>query len=275
MSVPKSVTNGTNPTDLPSRYEIRQLTTKHVPWAMAIVLHTNMFHSPIWPLVYPEGRAKRVRQGAKAADYLIRHQIESGMSFGIFDKEYKYKRPESAATQGKLYWDENDLESDGPALLEQMDFPLASVALAYDGSNPLDLSSLMPMFEVLPLFPILYHILEELDKRDPASWKAQGPHEVLMRNATSTRVDYERQGLMKKLAQWLMREAALKGYRGIQIECAHDAVTHTWMNAPKPFKSELVVQFDTATYVQEDENGKKFHPFEPSKQVVTKVYVKL
>ncbi len=275
MSIPKSVTNGTNPTHLPPRYEIRQLSTKHIQWAVAIVLHTNIFHSPIWPVVYPEDKTRRLRQGVQAADYLVRHQVESGMSFGVFDKEYQYKRPASAATQGKLYWDRDDFKSDGPALLQQMDFPLVSVALAYDGNNPLDLPSLMPIFDVLPLFPIFYHILESLDKRDPVSWKPQGPHEVLMRNATSTRADYERQGLMKKLAQWLMREAALEGFRGIQIECGHDAVTHTWLHPPKPFRSDLVATLDLGTYEQEDESGKMVKLFEPAKQVCTKVYVTL
>ena len=82
------------------------------------------------------------------------------MSFGIFDTQYKFKRPESASTQGKLYWDENDLDSDGAALLQQMDFPLVSVALAYDGSQPLDMPRMMPLLEVLPLFATIYGVLE-------------------------------------------------------------------------------------------------------------------
>ena len=275
MSIPKCVTNGKNPTHLPARYEIRQLTIDHIPWVIAIVMHTNVFHSPVWPVIYPDAKTKRLRRGALASDYLICHQVESGMSFGIFDKGYQYKRPESAATQGKLYWDQDDLESDGPALLEQMDFPLVSVALAYDGNKPLDLPSLMPLFDVLPLFPMIYHILEGLDKRNPESWKPQRPHDVLMRNAASTRADYEGQGLMKKLAQWLMREAALEGYRGIQIECGHDAVTHTWLHPPKPFEGDLVAKFDMGTYEQENEDGTKTRLFEPAKQVCTKIYVTL
>jgi hypothetical protein len=197
------------------------------------------------------------------------------MSFGIFDTQYEYKRPESAATHGKLYWDENDFDSDGAALLEQMDFPLVSIALAYDGSDPLDFARLMPVIELMPLFGALYQILESLDKRDPASWKAKGPHEVLMRSGTSTRADYEGHRFTRKLADWLMREAAGQGYRGIQIACVHDAVTHTWLNPPKPFKAELIGSFDTATYEQEDDEGKKVRLFEPSKQVCTCVYVTL
>ena len=96
-----------------------------------------------------------------------------------------------------------------------------------------------------------------------------------MRNATSTRPDYEARGLTRKLANWLMREAVGHGYRGIQIECVHDAVTRTWLHPPEPFKSELIGKFDMATYEQEDEEGRKSRPFEPSKQVCTKIYVTL
>jgi hypothetical protein len=96
-----------------------------------------------------------------------------------------------------------------------------------------------------------------------------------MRNGTSTRTDYEGLGLTRKLANWLMREAALQGYRGIQIECAHDAVTNTWLHPPKPFPAELIGSVDMATYEQETEDGSKIKPFVPSNQVCTKIFVTL
>ena len=264
-----------NPAKLTSRYEVRQLKPEHAAWAAAIVCHSNIFHSPVWPLAYPEDKVKRLYAMFNNCDYLLNHQIDSGMSFGIFDLEYKYKRPESAATGGKLYWNEKELDIDPPTLLKQMDFPLCSVAMAYDGINELEFPKLMPLIETLPLFATLYHELEIADKRDPASWKPKGPKEVLLRNATSTRADYEGEGLMKKLAQWLMRQAVGNGFRGIQIECAHDAVTHVWLNPPKPFSAELESKFDTAVYTQEDEEGRTIHPFREGKQVITKIYVTL
>lgn len=275
MSIPKSIANGTNPTHMDPRYEIRQLSVADIPWASAIIIHSNMFHSPIWPVVYPEDKIKRAHRGMAVVDYLVRHQVESGMSFGVFDTKFGYKRPESAATQGKLYWDKNDARSDSAALLQQMDFPLVSIGLSYDGANPLDFPKLMPLIEVLPLFGTLYQALESLDKRDPSSWKAKGPREVLMRNGTSTRADYEGKGLTRKLANWLMRQAAMEGYRGIQIECFHSAVTNTWLNPPQPFQAELIGSLDTATYEQVNEDGSKINPFAPAKQVCTKIYVTL
>jgi hypothetical protein len=50
-------TSSQNPSNLPPRYEIRQLTAEHSDWAKAIVLHSNMFHSPVWPVIYPEHKA--------------------------------------------------------------------------------------------------------------------------------------------------------------------------------------------------------------------------
>ena len=200
----------------------------------------------------------------------------SGMSFGVFDLEYKYKNPKSEATEGALYWDPTDTEATPEKLLDQMDFPLCSVALAYDGAHALDNEKLTGVLRELPAFGTLYHLLEERDPRPAESWKATAEKQVLMRNATSTRRDYEGQGLMKKQAQWLMREAERNGYRGIQIECANDAVVKTWLNPPKPFKATLVSDLDMATYEEKDEEtGEMKKIFSPSKQYNTKVYVTL
>jgi hypothetical protein len=47
------------------------------------------------------------------------------------------------------------------------------------------------------------------------------------------------------------------------------------LHPPKPFQAELVAKLDMATYEQENEGGKRVRPFEPSKQVCTKIYVTL
>jgi hypothetical protein len=261
-------------TDLTPRFEIRRLGEEHVDWVRAIVMHSNLFYSPVWPHVYPEGLTKRAYGCYRTGEYLVRHQIASGMSFGVFDKEYQFKRPESAKTGGALYWDENDLNATKEQLLEQMDFPLVSIAMSYDGASHLDIPQMTPLFASLPLFPVLYQHIGELDPRDPESWDAKGPGEVLMRNGTSTRGDYEGSGVMKKAAHWLIREAASKGYRGIQIECLHDAVTKTWLNPPAPYKGTLICQFNLKDY-EVEEDGKKTKPYAHIDQIMTKIYVDL
>ena len=97
-----------------------------------------------------------------------------------------------------------------------------------------------------------------------------------MRNGTSTRADYEGKGVMAGLARWVMRYAAREGFRGMQIECLADAVTHVWANPPAPFKGGVVAEFDTATYDERDEETAEVrNPFGDAKQRVTKVYVHL
>ncbi|KJZ75280.1 hypothetical protein HIM_05206 [Hirsutella minnesotensis 3608] len=261
--------------NLPPRYEIRVLGPEHIEWASAIVIHSNLYHSPIWPAVYPNDRAARVYKAFNSIYYLVRHQVESGYSLGIFDKEYQFRRPESAATGGQLYWDQKDLEASGEKLLEQMDFPLVSVALAYDGINPLDHDKMKGLMESLPMLGTAYALLERLDSREKSSWEAQKPREVLHRNATSTRHEYEGKGLMRKLANYMMRTAAAEGFRGIQIEPLSDAVAHVWANPPAPFTAEVVSTFHMASWEEENEKGEKYNPFYPASQRVSKIYTTL
>ncbi|ORY65439.1 uncharacterized protein BCR38DRAFT_457594 [Pseudomassariella vexata] len=256
---------------LPSRYEIRTLGPEHSDWANAIVMHSTSFASPVWSKIYSEGKTGMCYSMFKVGAHLINHQIESGLSLGIFDKEYKFKRPESVATGGKLYWNLNDESADEVALLEQMDFPLVSVAMAYDSSNPLDMARITPLVEIMPLLGVRNRILQERDTRDPKSWQATGPGQVLFRNATATKAGEEGRGLMKLLAQYMMRKSAAEGFRGIQIQCLHDAVNHVWSQPPEPFKGEVVAKFNCAS----DEDEEVRRSFQGSNQDITKVYVTL
>lgn len=275
MTVKESVSTARNPTNLPARYEIRRLTSAHAQWASAIVWHSNVFHSRLFAISYPDAQGARFNKLMAEGDYLVNHQIDSGMSFGVFDTEYQFKRSDSAATKGKFYWDPNDDNVDSQTLLEQMDFPLVSIALAYDGINAFDMEKITPLIETLPLFGLIYHILEEKDPRDPASWKPTGPNQVLMRNATSTRLDYEGQKVMSQLARFLMREAKSRGYRGIQIETLNDRVEYVWANPPKPFVGKVISSEESATYELTDEHGDRVKPFAPSTQRMAKVFVSL
>ncbi|KAH8725497.1 hypothetical protein GQ44DRAFT_772160 [Phaeosphaeriaceae sp. PMI808] len=84
----------------------------------------------------------------------------------------------------------------------------------------------------------------EMDTRDPNTWKPTGLGQVLFRNTSSTRHDYEGQGIMGSLARWLMREADRGGFRGIQIECLSDAVTHVWSKPEEPYQGNVVCGLD-------------------------------
>ncbi|KAK9314000.1 hypothetical protein V1522DRAFT_412597 [Lipomyces starkeyi] len=262
-------------TYLPPHFEIRKLDPVHTTWANAIFSHSNTFYASIkWSLTKPENQTAFCYKLFRGADYLIRHQIDSGMSFGIFDTTYKYKHSESAELEGKLYWDESDLDATNEQLLAQMDFPLVSIAMSYDAYNPPDMTKMADFMDASPLFGIFFGELEARDARDSAKRKVEGPHKVLQRNGTSTRADYGAQGLMKKLAQWLMHEATGRGYIGIEIPCAHDAVIKAWLNPPSPFKASVVSKFDAKTY-EKEVDGHMIKPFAPSEQVGARIYVSL
>jgi hypothetical protein len=267
-----------NPSQLPARYEIRQLTTpEHTEWARAIICHSNGFHSPVWAVLHPGWRRADIMVFFDSCAYLMEHQVASGFSYGVFDTQYAFKRAESAAAGGKLYWRDNvdDHDAGADEMLAEMDFPLVSVAMAYDGINPFDMARLGDVIKVLPQFGIALNHLTEMDKRDKDAWEPKAPGEVLLRASTCTRPDYEGQGLMAKTARWLMREAAAKGFRGIQIETMHDAVRKVWANPPPPFKAEVVSSFMTNEFETVGEDGEKKNPFIPTAQEAAKIYVTL
>lgn len=256
---------------LPPRYEIRTLGPEHSNWANALVMYGNAFASPVWSKVYPEDKTGTCYNMFRLGAHLIDHAINSGLSLGMFDKEYTFKHPDSAESGGKLHWDLDDRTADEDKLLEQMDFPLVSVAMAYDSYDVLDVSRLSPLLEAMPLLGERSKILAERDTRDPASWEATGPRQVLFRNSTATRAGEEGKGFMGILARYMMRKAAAEGFRGIQIQCLHDAVYRVWSCPPEPFRGEVVARF----HCSEDEDEEVRRKFRGSVQEVAKVYVTL
>lgn len=244
--------------------------------ALAIVMHSNLFHNHVWTGAYPNDPTQRFNTAMKTSSYLIDHQVASGLSIGVFDTEYKYRTKEAEAVGGKCLFNLDDPTTPGDKLLEQMDFPLVSVAMAYDGIDPLDHEKLGPIMEVIPIFADVYANLDKNDPREPESWKARQRGEVLMRNATSTRHEYEGQGIMGKLARFMMRDAKARGYKNINIECLSDAVTHVWSN-PKMvgIEGKVVSSFWTQEILRTDEHGNQSRLFGPAEQLVTRVDTRL
>ncbi|KAH8705816.1 hypothetical protein BGW36DRAFT_368213 [Talaromyces proteolyticus] len=232
------------PTALTPRFEVRQLEAKDVAVVSAIMSHTNVFHSPMWAVAQPDDQTKRCYDLYNSLDYLVGAAIASRLSYAVYDKEYKFKRPESAVTDGALYWDHTNLTATSQHLLDEIDSPLVSVCLAYDGFHPLDLNQLTDLFEILPLFATMHEHFHEIDTRDPKSWEPTSAGQVIMRTGTSTRADYAEMGIMKMMAHWEMKDAAAKGFRGINMETLHPAVDKVWMNPPAPFKATRVNIFN-------------------------------
>jgi hypothetical protein len=264
-------------TDPSGRYEIRQLTNEDIPWASAILCHSNLYHSPVWPKINPEfSNVDSVRKLHAACADLVQPSIESGMSFGAFDTQYSFQRPESAKTNGALYWDDAPDNATPEEIEDRMDFPLVSVAMAYDQWKPLDFSKLADFFAIIPFFATGVHIMDEfLDKRDPNSWSAKGPKEVLMRTGTSTRHSCEGKGVMRWLAHWLMRNAAGEGYRLISADSFNGGMKHVWTHPPEPFKAEVVCSFRTDEWEEEGLDGNKIKPYANAKETVCRIALHL
>ncbi|KAK2750744.1 hypothetical protein FQN57_002817 [Myotisia sp. PD_48] len=273
-----------NPQGLHPRFEIRRLELEHLDWAIAVLCHTNIFDSPVWPAVYPDNLPGRLIRLFKTCEYFVRHQIESGLSFGVFDTEYKFKRTESESTGGKLYWDltldegstaKDVKETTSQEFLEQMDFPLVSIALSFDAGNPLDGPMVAPVIKTLPLFGTLEGKFNALDPRgDSESLQPKELAQVLKRNGTSTRRDYVGFGIMKHLAHRVMHEAARRGFQGIQIACMHDAVIHVWMNPPSPFKAQMLVDLNFKDFEEEEVEGRLIN-YSSIDQRASRIYVHL
>ena len=242
-----------------------------------------MFHSPVWtPILTFHGTKVDMSSSLTTCKYFISHAISSGHTYGVFDDEYQFKNPESKALGqkngfpegGHLWWESTEEgvdEAVAKRLEDQMDFPLVSVACSYDAFDPLDYSQMTDFFAALPLFPVMYGVLDANDTRDPETWKPTAHGQVLFRNSTSTKSGYGKEGITSALARWLVREKKAEGFRGIQIECLHSAVTSIWerIGSEVGGKSAVVSELDTGTF--RDEEGKLL--FEPSKQRITKIWV--
>ncbi|KAK3955689.1 hypothetical protein QBC32DRAFT_377046 [Pseudoneurospora amorphoporcata] len=276
-----------SPTALPPRYQIRKLTLSDLPFAHAIITHANLFHNAVWSRLHASDAVERSYRVFNTGAYNTSHGIESGFSYGILDTEYQYKRPESAATNGAVYWDpELHPASSGQDLLEQMDFPLVSVALAYDPvATPLDMVKFQLVFDALPLFPKLVSITEAHDIRPPEERKPKEVGECLFRCGTATRADYEGKGLARALAAHLMTEAKKAGFKATQVGTVNNRLNAIWERVPgqvrgvEGAKSRVVSVVDLETYEEEEvrEDGKvrKVNPFLGAKVVRKCIYVTL
>jgi hypothetical protein len=253
--------------DIHALCEEKATNTKFVP--------TKIFGSPIWRNLYPSDTTARFYGLYQASHYLIKFQIASGLSLGIFDTEYEYKDSESAASGGQLYFDFADPTVDEHELLRQMDIPLVSIACAYDAFYDLDHRQVAPVMGRLPASTSFYEALAKREPRGPQSYRPTAPGQVLQRMGTATRTDAEGVGFMKAMAHHMMRRAADKGFRRIQIECFHDAVTAVWTNPPAPFRGSVVSEVNTYALVETDGDGRQRFPYRPMKQRLTKVYVTL
>ena len=258
---------------LDPRFEIRRLEPKHEEWALAVAMHSNVYQSDVWAGLYIGQQARVCLEGFNIAKGAYMPAITDGWALGVFDKEYQYKRPESAATEGALYWHELDgldtmIETDGRRVLrDAMDFPLVSVAMGCDASDPAKAGFTYRLLgRALPMGLFVFSITARKREAEPASAEPAKPEElkageVLQRTGTATADGYMGMGLMKATAHFLMHEAKSKGFKQIRLGALSPAVFHVWTNPPAPYRAEATEKLDYRAH-ETIVNGEKVKLFE-------------
>ncbi|KAH6633936.1 hypothetical protein B0J18DRAFT_414782 [Chaetomium sp. MPI-SDFR-AT-0129] len=274
-------------TALPDGYYIAQLRAEHLPWVQAIVAHTMSFDSPVWSRVhYPDGGpTQRAYDMYHAMETSSLQSIKSGLSYGVFWAEHRPKsspatpdQAESANTEtdnsstGALHWDFTNPHATRGQLLEQMDFPLVSIAMSKDAAesssttvNPLSSTTTTtthkPWAAIVDGHRDISDTLKALDPRRPSLYSPASKGLVARRSGTHTRGDHANRGLAKALAHFIMHKVLRElGYQAILIHAGGEGLNRVWLNPPagEGFRAEEVSKFDTKGYVREADGKRVF-----------------
>lgn len=251
---------------LPEHYEIRPLDLQYREWVAAIIAHGNIYQGWLGAL-YEGQRAKTALGFWRIFRTGYERSLEGNLCYGVFDKDYQFKRPESAATGGALYWSEfnqndPDLELDGrQKLSDAMDFPLVSVAMAHDAHDQ-ECATLL-FGPLTKEFPAMASVFGAAPPDMPAQKAEEGPTRgsVVGRNGTATADAYTGKGLMKALSHFLMHETKANGYNQIRLGNTSMAVHHVWSNPPAPYKASVLMDYHCQDHEVEI-NGEKVKMFE-------------
>ncbi|KAI0162195.1 hypothetical protein GGR57DRAFT_453377 [Xylariaceae sp. FL1272] len=233
---------------LPSRYEIRRVGPEFEPWLRVLSRYIQLLDTRVFGPMYKNRQPVRkilLENAKNEVKSGTLHCLKGGMSYAIFDKEYKFKRPESVATGGGVYWheidpDEPGLEATGQQrLLDAMDFPPVAMALSFDKADKMPSEAFAENVAFIPEFELQRQVAEAKAKPAPdAAIPEKG--EVLVRAGTATRREYTGQGLMKALSHFVMHDAHARGFKRIEIDVIHQATSRLWLNPPLPYRGELV-----------------------------------
>ncbi|KAK8139021.1 hypothetical protein PG984_002401 [Apiospora sp. TS-2023a] len=270
---------------LPSRYTIRPIDAGVAAWAKALAVQGFLLGPSIWS---PLMAAPKTRSALRAFDALhgyYMHAVESGVSYGVFDSEYEFARPESKSTAaaaaassngdsihgnengteyepsgGAVYWheldpdtDPDDFENGGGArrMVAGMDFPLVCVALSCDlAAKPgPDIVEALHAF-----FPL---------QRGSASTGAtatRGPRGRGSPAASARSV----LGWVSALNHFVMLDLKARGFRAMNAGIGVPSVYRNWMNAPAGCRSYAYLDLNILEIEVEDNGGRKVKPYADS-----------
>ncbi|KAI8635492.1 hypothetical protein F5Y19DRAFT_12965 [Xylariaceae sp. FL1651] len=264
---------------LPSRYVVRRLDSSVRDWVIAMGIEGFMLRdASLWKPLLPFPKTANALRGLEKMAGHYQHSISSGFSFGIFDTQYVFSRPESAAARRMLHWRANDgLDPGRPEfetygadqMRDAMDFPLVCIALAFDAFAARDPRATRDMLDLIPLQQQLGAFLGSVsENHGTQKGKGNAPGmeptdfgQVLIRSGCVTRVGYERQGLATALNRFVMLEAKAWGFRGIKVGMGSESMLRGYMNPPEGCRSEVVAQWDFEDIEMEDEDGNIVRPY--------------
>ncbi|KAK8859221.1 hypothetical protein PGQ11_009955 [Apiospora arundinis] len=228
----------THGVELPPRYRICLLTEEYTDWIKALYSDGFLLRCTPWVAMSrasPPGTSRRqlALRAFTEIDGFHRYLVTSGLSYAIFDTEYMFQRPGSAAAGGHLYWEDDGLlgitasddakteEAQIERLVDGMDFPLVCHALSYDGFAPPPAEVQESLHAFYPLRRgVFSYIDRNLDKRSvdhPDRQAPTGPGQRFMRHGCITKRGYEGRGLMTALNRFVALEARARGFRGLSV----------------------------------------------------------
>ncbi|EQL01068.1 hypothetical protein G6O67_002443 [Ophiocordyceps sinensis] len=262
---------------LPDRYQIRQITPDVADWVLAFNWYTQICGSDVLGAVHSGELGRHTLTVYRQLRESNRHKDmppSNGLSYMLIDKEYVFKRPESEATGGALYWDGIRVDDAALAdddfsrqkLREGMDFPIVSVSQWYDAGAAGDAAIWALRRRAAPMYCLTSDMLDDRDTSFPQDARTPtGPGQVLEDKGTSTLEGHGGQGLMKGLAHFVMKEMKARGFRGFSITCMAPQVHHVFTHPPEPFKGVTVVEMTLRDHEIKDEKGQLYRPLAKSK----------
>ncbi|KAH8652214.1 hypothetical protein BX600DRAFT_441111 [Xylariales sp. PMI_506] len=253
---------------LPPRYEIRPIQPEHARWCRALLIQGLVLSAPVWRPVIPEPKVKTMLGAVDALEPFYRKALSSGLSYALFDTQYQFKRPESAAGGGALYWDEIDpedpeLEAKGEQwMLDKMDFPIVGLALSYDD---FDRPSPESFGSMAALAPIWGDLMAQNGKMLESAGlpTATAPGQYVHRSGCVTRWDYQGKGLAKAFSWWVMLELEARGYQGITVGAGNELIGRIWLHPDAPFASKACINVPIGAIGVEFQ-GEMVYPFKDS-----------
>jgi hypothetical protein len=138
------------------------------------------------------------------------------------------------------------IEADGRRVLRNaMDFPLVSVSMGCDASDPAKAGFTYGLLaRALPMGLYVFGMTARKRQAEPPEAEELKAGDVLQRTGTATTDAYVGMGLMKATAHFLMHEAKAKGFKRIRLLALSSAVFHVWTKPPAPYKTEATEQLD-------------------------------